>query len=165
MLSGGCLVLLVVAVLNANRIIVDNDQRMYEAEAYDLAATFARELFAEAAGKKFDKNMNPSLYQSQSEWASTGYLGPDGENFTPWPDLWPYKSIGTYDDVDDYNGYQRTVDTDRIIGFKLTSQVYYVTKTDPNTISAYQTDYKRLDVTVEHPSYLKPIKFSTIVSY
>ncbi len=170
MLSAAFLVLLTIAVMNANRLLVESETETYRGEALELASNYGQALLIEASRKKFDKNALDSVYQNKDVFTSPGSLGPEsGETISPWPDIAPFKSPTVYDDLDDYNGYQRiidTVDTKRIPGFLLKVTVYYVKKSAPGTIQTSQQYLKRLDVTVEHPSYVtKPITFSTIVTY
>jgi len=166
MLTLAALVLVSIAVLNVNRMIVDSDQAMYEAEALDLAVSYAEGLLEEIATKRFDENALDSTYQDPSEFTSASALGPEsGESFTPWPDMAPWKSIGILDDVDDYEDYERTIDTERLKGFKLTADVFYVTETNLDQESSVQTYLKRVEVNVEHPSYLEKATFATVLTY
>ena len=166
MLTLGFFALLTISVMNANRMIVKSDQEMYEGEAFDYAANFAQALLSEASSKIFDVKVIDSLFQQPNKFTTPSQLGPSAsESISPWPDVAPYKSIGTYNDVDDYHGYERTVDTDILKGFKVTCVVYYVTETDPDTPSSSQTYFKRVDVSLEHVEYLKKVTYSSIVSY
>ncbi|MFQ5800071.1 MAG: hypothetical protein ACE5H0_15450 [Bacteroidota bacterium] len=166
MLTLAALVLVSIAVLNANRMIVDSDQEMYEGEALDLAVSYAEGILEEIATKRFDENALDSTYQDPSEFTSASALGPESaESFTPWPDVAPWNSISMFDDVDDYDGYDRTVDSERLRGFKLTAKVYYVTETNLDQESSVQTYLKRVEVNVEHPSYLEKATFATVLTY
>lgn len=168
MLTLASLVLLSISVLNTNRMIVDSDQEMYEGESLDLAVNFAEALLAEISSKKFDVNANETGTQDAAEFTPPSSLGPSSTevvNVHPLPDAAWYKSIQYYNDVDDYVGYERTVNTARIRGYKVNANVYYVTDADPNNPATEQTYFKKVIVSVEHPSYLKRISFSTIVTY
>jgi hypothetical protein len=109
----------------------------------------------------------PSDFESQ--------MGPPF-SISPWPDVAPYKSIpsghGQYNDVGDYNGYERIANSSDISGYHLKVAVYYVSLSyaNPDTAvqiySAVQTYFKRIDVTVDHPIYLPRIlTFSAIATY
>ena len=166
MLALGALVLLSISVVNTNRMIVDSDQETYQAEALDYAVSLSKSLFGEIATKKFDANATDTTYQSESQFTLPSGLGPaSGEVLATWPDSAYFSSIPTYNDVDDYNAYERMVNTARIKGFKVTAQVYYVTDSNTDDPAAVQTYYKKVIVSVEHPIYLKKVSFSTIVSY
>jgi hypothetical protein len=139
--------------------------------------------------KKFDSKVDYDTYQKPPTggyywWNGVQYwwsgfdgpasLGPGQvarDRIVPWPDVAPYKSIkGTdgnyYDDVDDYNGYERTANSQDIPGFHLQVKVYYVTKANPEVNANYQSYYKRIDVSVDHPVYLqRKITVSGLAAY
>ncbi len=166
MLTAAFLVLVTILVLNANTLVINSEQETYEGEAFDLATNYAQALLNEIGRKKYDQYAIDTLYQAPSAFTPAGSLGPEsGEVITPWPDVAPFKSFTTYNDVDDYNGYVRTIDSEIIKGFQVSAVVYYVTQANTNTKSTTQTYLKRIDVSVQHPSYLKTVTFSTIATY
>lgn len=177
MLTMASLVLLSISVLNTNRMIVESDQEMYQAESLDLSVNFAQSLLNEIAEKKFDVNATDTTYQPASDFTPPYGLGPSSmEALSTWPDsvttdiagekvLRGYESIGRYNDVDDYNGYERTVDTRRIKGFSMSVDVFYVTDANTSDPSPVQTYYKKIVVKIKHPAYLNEVRFSTIVGY
>ncbi|MBI3586444.1 MAG: hypothetical protein HY088_04885 [Ignavibacteriales bacterium] len=160
MITAAFLALLIASAINVNRMLVESAQSGYEAEAYDLAVGIAQDLLVEATSKKFDENATttPGVTQSTSAFSTT--MGPDGtekSNIVPWPDSSStnaFKSKMYYTDVDDYNGYQRTVDTKTISGFKVSAEVYYVTGTNLDIKTTSRTYFKRIDVYVGHSLYL-----------
>jgi len=76
-----------------------------------------------------------------------------------------------FDDVDDYVGdgthqYIRAASSGSLKGYRLTVNVYYVKKANPDNASSVQTFYKRIDVTVTNSLYLpKSLVFSAIATY
>lgn len=160
MITAAFLVLLIMSAINVNRMLVDSAQSGYEAEAYDLAVGIAQDLLVEATGKRFDQNSTttPGVTQNTSEFSTT--MGPSSSErsaIVPWPDASSsnaFKSKLYYSDVDDYNGYERTVNTKTISGFKVTAEVYYVTGTNLDVKTTSRTYFKRIDVHVGHPLYL-----------
>ena len=170
MLALGALVMVSVMALNVNRRIVEGDQQMYEAEAIDFATGFAQGLLYEITSKKFDELAVDSVLQDPSEFTSPFMFNPgyEGEMLPTLPDTAWYKSISTFDDVDDYNGYTRKVNTARIKGFIVKAEVYYVTDANPEDPVWVPTYNKRVVVTVEHAEYMKYLDraiFSTIIGY
>lgn len=180
MISAAFFVMLTVAVLSANTMVLESNRDYIEAQAIEQGTNFANALISEILTKKFDMNVtSTSTFYAPSAFTDPTALGaaaPDmnyvmqGGN----PDFAPYRSIpgsGTYcfDDVDDYNSYERTANASDISGYHLKVSVYYVSKNSPNVaILTYggQTYYKRIDVTVDHPLYLpKKLKFSAIAVY
>lgn len=180
MISAAFFVMLTVAVLSANKMIIESNRDYIEAQAVEQGTNFANALISEILTKKFDSQVtDPTQYYHPWDFddptamgassATKNYVMPGGN-----PDVAPYKSIrgdnsSYFDDVDDYNTYERTADAGDISGYHLKVRVYYVSKNNPDTpILTYwsQTYYKRIDVTVDHPLYLpKPLKFSAIATY
>jgi hypothetical protein len=180
MISAAFFVLLTVAVLSANQMIIESNKDYIQSQAVEEATDFANSLISEILTKKFDMYvMSTTIYYAPSAFtdptvlganaADMNYVMPGGK-----PDVAPYKSIppsGTYcfDDVDDYNTYERTANASDISGYHLKVSVYYVSQNSPDVpILSYggQTYYKRIDVTVDHPLYLpNKLTFSTIATY
>lgn len=168
MLSIAALGALTVMVVTSQRYLIEGQKEAIAAECVDLAAMQVEALLAEVSRKKFDANVTYAYYQPTSEFTGAGSLGPSSTEraqVSPWPDLKPYKSISAFSDVDDYNNYERTVNTDLISGIKLTIQVYYVSESDPTIKVTSNTYIKRVVVTAQHTIYLQPITFSTLAAY
>ncbi len=191
MISAAFFVLLTLAVLGANKMILENTKFYLQEEAIEQGSNFANALLGEILTKKYDHNMqsredslpppgDTSIAQVQTWMYNTHHL--DSSNYYspshfqsvmgppsaiyPWPDAAPYKSMSTYKDVGAYKGYQRTANSADISGYTLTVNVYYVTKSNDSTDTGIQTYYKRIDVSVTHPTYLtKPLTFSAIATY
>jgi hypothetical protein len=177
MISAAFFVMLTLAVLSANKMIIESNKDYIEAQAVEQATNFANALISEILTKKFDSRViDPLHYYNTSEFdapsamgtsaATSNYVMPGGN-----PDVAPFKSIrgdspSYFDDVDDYHGYQRTANSSDISGYLLKVSVYYVKKSSPDAASSTQTKYKRIDVTVEHPLYLPhKLTFSAIATY
>ena len=190
MITMGMFILLVMSVISANRMLIENTETSLQTEALSESATIASDLFEEAQSKLFDQfvdtnrtNQSPSEFSPPTGGSSLGW-GPSSEEQAavgPLPDTIGYgrsaRSIAAYGDMDDYNGYTRIVMADstqgiRIGGFLVTVQVKYV---DPNltpdpvtkeliTVN-YQTNMKTIQVAVEHPQYLPSITYRSLMSY
>ncbi len=163
MVTGAFFVLLIASVMSSNRMISESASSTYEGEALNLASDIARMLMNEAQRKSFDLNVIENTYQNASEFASASSLGPaSGEAISPWPDVAGangFKSISTYNDFDDYNGYRRTVTAGGISGFVVDCKVYYLYTSNMTKVT-YRTYVKRMEVSVSHPQYLTtPITF------
>jgi len=177
------LVVITFLVVSTNRIITDSLQDELKGEAYNQAGEIANDLINETLKTKFD---DPTVvhtislsyypwsksyklydfYQQTTDFTLPSKLGPTTSvGYAGHPDTYPYKSIG-YDDFDDYNGYQRIVDTPIMKGFVVNCTVTYADTTNPNTPVNYRTYYKRLVVKVMQPTYLPDtLFFSTIMTY
>jgi hypothetical protein len=182
MITMGMFVLLVMSVISANRMLVQNAETSLQTEALMESATIANDLFSEAQGKLFDQfvdtsrtNQVPADFSPPGGGSSSGWGPTDAERAAvgTLPDssyTGDYRSIGVYNDVDDYNGYTRIVSADtlngiRIGGYLVTTRVFYV---DPNNLDVavnYQTFFKRIEVDVEHPQYLTKITYSSLMTY
>jgi hypothetical protein len=176
MITMGMFVLLVMSVISANRMLMQNSETGLQTEALTESSTIANDLFAEAQSKKFDKNDNGSGTQSPGEFTAPGGTDWGPSHAFPLPDSTYYGhsalSIDTlkYDDVDDYNGYTRIVGADstngiRIGGYLVTVRVFYVNPSNPDVTVSYQTNFKRIEVDVEHPQYLPKITYTSLMSY
>ncbi|MFA6467351.1 MAG: hypothetical protein WCW35_00505 [Bacteroidota bacterium] len=208
MITSAFLVLLTIAAMNANKMIVDRDSNYYEQEAFRQAGNLANALLSEIVRKKFDELADTSgVFQPVTAFTTSGNLGAavdtyrDSVKIMWWwiyiypsetskvplpdtladPDIPNYKSINSnwYDDVDDYNGYERRAQSGTITGFILTVDVYYVNASDLNTVTASKTYYKKIVVSVTNPTYFPKrdldgdgdeddditLTFSTIKSY
>jgi hypothetical protein len=177
MISAAFFVMLTIAVLSANKMVIESNKDYIQAQAIEQATNFANALISEILTKKFDANVtDPLHYYSSSEFESPNSLAPsqaahDYVNPGGAPDVAPYKSIpgpnsNYFDDIDDYNGYERTANASDISGYQLRVIVYYVTKADPNAASSVRQYYKRIDVSVNHPLYLpNQLTFSAIATY
>ena len=165
MLSAGALVLLTILVINAHRLVVQSGDAALSAEAAQIGIDLAQSLLDEIQTKKYDQFSDDSGYQPTSDFTEAAALGPGaGESFTL-PDTVLYKSIGKYNDVDDYNGYTRNAAVGQFQGFELTVTVVYVRDDDPDTVVGYRTYTKRVQVTVSNASYFKDMTFMAVVSY
>jgi hypothetical protein len=191
MLAILALVVITFLVVSANRIVTNSLQDELKGEAYNQAGEMANELINEALKKKFDDptivhNVNQwvwingigwkwfssyklyDFYVNSNDFTDPSSLGPSAtERYNvPKPDLYPYKSLIGYDDFDDYNGYQRVVNTSVMSGFVINCSVAYVRDVDLNTPYASRTYYKRLLVKVVQPTYLPDtLSFSTVMTY
>jgi hypothetical protein len=172
MLTAGMLLLLVMSVISANRMVNENTAAQFQAEALTSSASIANDILLEITSKRFDgkpdsaklvsgtvatKDFSP--YDSlliQDEWGpSASERGALVQPDTLRTDS-TYKSLMALNDLDDYDGYQRTVNFGNISGFVVKVKVYYVTAAAPDTRTLTRTNFKRIEVTVEHPLYLTP---------
>jgi hypothetical protein len=177
----GMLSLLLLSVLSANRMIMDVNETTYQAEAMTASSTIANDLLDEILTKRFDQFSDSTGSQPKSafspppttiggtnggvEWGPSATeksnVGALDSSYTG-----NFKSITKFDDVDDYNGYQRMITINNMSGFIATVQVDYVNSNYPDTPLTTQNTYKRVLVSVSHPIYLKtPVTYSALISY
>ncbi len=154
-ISAGLIVLVTIAVINANRLVINSQTTKLEAQARLEASDIAMEIITEARTKKFDEEVDGTDWQSVDEFKEDWELGPDGSEAFTLPDTNPYQSIVRYDDYDDYHGYRRNVTTTTMTGYEVKCVVVYVNRTAPDTKTTSETYLKTLTVYVSHPLYLQ----------
>ena len=158
MLTIGALVLLSSFIITSNSIILENKRQEYESEYMLTAIGIAQSVIDEAKTKAFDEVTNPTNTSTL-----TISLAPEsGESFTV-PEVVAanevYQSMIKYDDVDDYNGYSRTVNTPRAGGYNVRVSVNYVNETNPDTDSGgSRTFCKKMTVTVTSIYFSAPVR-------
>jgi hypothetical protein len=180
MITSGMFVLLVMSVISANRMLIEDAEITYQAEAFELSASIAEDLMAEASAKLFDVKDDGTGTQDYWEFGSCGTSSSEAQYVTPLPDKTPFKSVNGYNDFDDYNDYTRIVDADSSIsGFKVRVSVYYIDPAYPDIPSYWSSYFKKMEVGVSHPKYIvdkegkafdkdgKPVEivYTTIMSY
>jgi hypothetical protein len=178
MITMGMFILLVMSVISANRMLMQNAETALETEALTESATLANDLFAEAQSKKFDANVSAS---DEGNLTQGDFSAPTASGWGPLsvfslPDSSYYghtpRSVTSiaYGSIEAYNGYTRYVGADtnngiRIGGYQLIVRVFYVNPSNPDVKVNYQTFFKRIEVDVEHPQYLSKLTYSSLMSY
>lgn len=164
----GALSLVGLLVLTTNNNIMNNNVTVAESEIVITGISLAQSLIDEIKTKAFDQVEITGTIDSPSDLSST--LGPEaGENVTT-PDTsssQAYLSLSAYNDVDDYNGYSRTVDTDIAENFSLTCTVQYVQVSNPDILSGTRTYSKLITVTVTSPFFttLPSVQMKSAITY
>jgi len=173
----GALALLSLLALSINQMVVGQTVVMLDSEASLNAISLAQSLLDEIQTKYYDLAVVPSspgsmplrVFDNQvSLFTANSGLGPSGSESYAVPladTATPFKSIAGYNDVDDYDGYIRMESNSLMTGFRDSVDVYYVLESDPNAKSNTQTFFKRINVTVTHPSMKKPLTISDVAVY
>ena len=135
-----------------------NTQIAEQNEYCICAISLAQSVIEEAKAKSFDQKSNLAAPDSASN-----FLGTDGGTETiVQPDTLtgasPYSSTNKgflsttkFNDVDDYNGYKRKVNTQRAEGYSISTKVSYANPLDPNSTTGSKTFCKLMTVTVKSP--------------
>ncbi len=153
------LLLLGTLSLDVNSTLINTSSTGLEMEAGLDAISYGQSLLDEILDKEFDEATTTGVrifnYSLMTPYSS---FGPEsGESFTL-PDSSAtnqYLSILRYDDVDDYQGYQRIARNSRLDNFTLTVRVRYVSEDYPDSAASSQTFYKRVRVTISNPYMTK----------
>jgi len=165
-LTIGGLVLMMVAAINANRMIVDTDVEPLESVQYSQAVALAEELLGEIRTKKFDENARDTTVLTVSQL--TVLLGPEAgpeRDSCIVPDLTNnLRSLIWYNDIDDYKGYSRIVRDADGVEYRLNVDVSYVTE-DNLTPTSTRTYFKKITVTARNLTTEDSVTLSTIRTY
>ncbi len=141
-LSIGAIALLALISLRFNTTLLENRTTEIENKVYLTAFSLADDLIEEIKQKAFD--------EETVEWKAI-----------PADQLSPYSSFGsfdpgestvnTFDDIDDYHGFQKAVSLPHVENYSVMSTVDYVSASDPDVTSSSQTYFKRITVRVTSP--------------
>jgi hypothetical protein len=169
MLVIGGLIILGIFLLGANSLLLDNTTLAQQNEALLTAISLAQSVVEEAKTKAFDQNVLSGMPCSRDSLTSVSLLGPDGSSDTvPFPDtlsVLGFHSTSRFNDVDDYNGYTRRVNTPRGGPFDITTNVEYVSEVAPD-LSLSTTSYcKKMTVRVTGPQLANPLSIQYIFAY
>jgi hypothetical protein len=126
---------------------------MYESKFGVLATSLATSIIEEANNKAFDEITIGNPIADSTLLTIKDSLGREGEVY---PD---------FDDIDDFNGYTRTVDNLPSAVFDISCVVHYINPPNLESISSTQTWHKKIMVTVSSPFSQDTVKLSSIYSY
>lgn len=160
----GALILLSTVVLSINSTIVNQQGWSVGTEAIITGTAIGQALIEEITVKRFDDDWPAKWFcDDSSRFVSSSSLGPDTDSLG-------VKEVAdtSFNDIDDYNNFSKTVNTERLGNFNLKCNVYYVDNNFAKTNN--QSFYKQIDVIVNNqyiPSSdtLHSTKVSTIVAY
>ena len=151
LLSMGALIILALSSLNFNSSILETSSVEIETKVALTAFSLADDVIEEIKGKSFDETTKPFPTTNPNSLTSADSLGPEtGE---------AYKD---FDDIDDYNGFVKTVSAPHAENYHIDCLVQYVNGDDPDQVSSTQTFYKKVTVTVTSPYMREPVLLSFI---
>jgi hypothetical protein len=161
LLAFGALVIFSIFSLISNSSIVNNKKVALESEFIITATSLAQSVIEEAKNKAFDQM---TIVDTVTVPASLStILGPDNASEKSVPSFDTiinntFKSASLYNDVDDYNGYKRIVNSPFSPTDTIKVRVSYCSGTSPYDTSGTKSFYKRMTVTVtSYPSISIPI--------
>jgi hypothetical protein len=152
----GALAIFSLISVRFNSTVLENMTVEVENKIYLTAFSLADDLIEEIKQKAFDeetvvfRSINPEELTPSNEFAP---LFRDTSETTD-PTTW--------DDIDDYNGYTKNISLPHAEGFQVTSQVEYVSASNPDVQSLTQTYFKRITVRVTNTYLRSPIRLSFI---
>lgn len=147
----GAIVLLSLLALTVHRTILSSSDSIYDAEAIIEANNTAQQIVNEIITKEFDEAVANGTATDESSFSST--LGPEtGETFN------------SYDDIDDFNGSQTSVQ--QVSGvFQTQVTINYVAANTPDNVTASRTRTKRILVSVFSTTLPDTVKMYYYSSY
>lgn len=179
-LALGALIIFGTFLSSSNQLMTGNTQIADQNEYYVAALSLAQSIIDEAKTKAFDKktvDLTSSIAAPESCTAPVS-LGRDGAELTsvpptdtlvktnPYSASSPgYRSMDKFDDIDDYNGYKRLVNTARAEGYTVAVTVNYASTTYPDSTKNTQTFCKVLRVTVTSPYISNAVTLSYAFAY
>lgn len=167
LLTIGGILLLSTFVLYANGLMSDNVKVAGDNEYMITAISLAQSLIDEAKSKAFDEKAIAGSITSTDSLTNPESFGRDGAGeFVILPDTVRndlVTSFARFDDIDDYDGYIRIVNTPRAEGYQVRAAVTYASETSPDSSKSTKTFCKRLTVTVTSPYF--PPQHAVRLSY
>ena len=156
----GALLILGLFLNSSDRLMSGNTQVAEQNEYYITALSLAQSIIDEAKTKAYDQNT-----ATHGVTDSTGFsaaLGPDAGETVPATDTLTtaspfsaaapgFLSTTKFNDVDDYNGYKRLVNTPRAEGYKLSVTVNWADPTNPGTLRVTKQYCKVMKVVAKSP--------------
>lgn len=165
MLTIGSILLFGMFLSTSNKLMTGNSQIAAQNEYYIAGLSLAQSIIDEAKTKEFDQNTVGKIVSSITGLTTVGSLGRDGgAEAVPSRDTLssraPYSatnkgyfSAARFNDVDDYNGYTRIVNTPRAENYQVRVTVNYASETSPDALKASRTFCKTMTVKVTSPFF------------
>jgi hypothetical protein len=150
-LSIGALTIFSFVTLRFNTSVLENQTIETENKIYLTAFSLADDLIEEIKQKAFDAATVDFPTTDPTDLTPYNYFGPATSEIYP-----------NYNDIDDYQGFIRTVSLPHVENYNVSCEVWYVNENNPDQISSIQTFYKKVKVTVTSPYLRKPVSLSFI---
>lgn len=151
LLSLGALLIFSLLSIQFNSSVLGNTTTEIENKVYLTAFSLADDLIEEIKEKAFDQNTVDFQAIAVNQLTPANML--TFESGESWPN---------FNDIDDYNGYQRAVDLPNAEGYNLTCKVNYVDSNgDDITTQSY---FKKVTITVTSKYLKEPFYLSFIFS-
>lgn len=156
MITIGAIAIFSLISIKFNSTVLETTNVEVENKIYLTAFSLADDLIEEIKQKAFDEETVVFRSINPEELTPINNFAPDfmdpGETLDPL----------TFDDIDDYNGFNKTISLPHAEGFTVTSQVEYVQSNNPDMPSSTQTFFKRVTVWVSSDYLSHPVKLSFI---
>lgn len=155
------MVLLSFLILRINNLFLQTNTTLYTTKFDVLALSLGQSMIQEIESENFDQATVSAVVSSPTSLSAT--LGPEsGETYA------------TFNDIDDFNNYTRTVTNMPSAVFNIKCKVEYVNAATPDVVTTTPTWHKRITVYVTSPSMMissssvtkaDTVKLSQVFSY
>jgi hypothetical protein len=164
------LTMLMIMQMSINSSILSESISSLENEATLEATTLGNLMIGEIRTKAYDNATRSNMIYNRSQLTPVSSLGPDPLDTIITNEIVPvsqtlFLSQQKYNDIDDYNGYVRTVQTQNLSDFTIQDSVCYVQEANPEVVSPTPTWYKMIIVTVSHQNMSTPLVLKSVVVY
>lgn len=150
-LAIGAMLLLTLTTINFNSAYLNNSTVEIENKVMMTAFSLADDMIEEIKIRSFDEKTVQFTSANPSDLTPSAGLGPEtGESYA------------TFDDIDDFNGYTRSISAPHAENYSIICRIEYVSSTAPDNVSSVQTFYKRAKITVSSPYLRHSINLSYI---
>jgi len=150
MLTMGALVLLSLSSLRFNNSVLENSTAQVENKIYLTAFSLADDMIETIKQRSFDE-ATLKFPTGLANLTSADELGPEsGETYQ------------TFNDIDDYNFYKKTVNAPHAEDYGIICRVYYVDGSNPDNVINSQSYYKKVVVTVTSPFMREAVNLSFV---
>lgn len=158
MLALGSMIMFSTFLGSSNRVIMGNSQIASQNEYYIAALSYGQSVIEEAKTKNFQGSIIVGSGPGATKVNSLllGYETTSEKiSYVDTMTALGFASEVKFDDVDDYNGYIRRVNSPRAEGYTMVTSVNWVDETTPKVISATITDFKVMVVNITSPYFPK----------
>ena len=149
--SIGALLIFSLITLRFNTSVLENSRVEIENKVYLTAFSLADDMIEEIKQKAFDASTIDFPTTDPSTLTAPGALG-----HAEW-EVYP-----NYNDIDDYNNYNKTVSAPHAEDYHVSCSVFYVDGNNPDQKVYTQTFYKKVKVTVSSPYLSNAVNLSFI---
>ncbi|MDI6765585.1 MAG: hypothetical protein QME52_01985 [Bacteroidota bacterium] len=171
----GALIIFGILLTSSNRLLIGNAKIADENEYYISALSVAQAVLDEAKTKAFDQRTVNKLQLIPDSLTASSLLGREAGEAIPFPDTLSsqspfspisrgYRSMVAFNDIDDYNGYRRLVNTPRAEGYQIFVTVSYAGETNPDSVKFIKTFSKKMDISITSPYFAQREESGTMVA-
>lgn len=150
-LSLGAMLFVSVTALRFNSTVLQNSTLEIENKVYLTAFSLADDLIEEIKNKSFDKATTTFPTIAAANLTSPALLGPEAG-----------ETSATFNDIDDYNNFTKSVNAPHAENYTVTCKVFYVDPNNPDVKINTQSFYKKAQITVASPYMRTQVSLSFI---